>query len=92
MKKIGVILLFVAMVSLCIIANNEWVGKYSKVAVVKANYNGWILAQDSDGKYYEFDDKEHTFEIGDNVEIKLSDNGTTETKQDDKIIRVVKLK
>lgn len=91
MKNFKRIMLFVAFIVVLFVAEREWVGKYSKTAIVKANVNGWIIARDENGKEYSFDDKERVFEIGDCIEMKLSDNGTTETMTDDYVIRAVKI-
>lgn len=91
-KVICGVIMALCVIVLVIIANTQWIGRYTKYAIVKANYNGWIVAQDSDGRYYRFDDKEHTFEIGETVEIKLYDNGTEKDYKDDKIEKVSRLK
>ena len=74
----------VVLVSTFVLITLKFTSLYSLEGEVKANYNGWVLVEDTHGNLWEFDDDE--IQIGDKVKLYMSDNGTIETIEDDEII------
>lgn len=87
MKNTFLSLGMVTFVATLLIITLKATSLYSLEGEVKANYNGWVLVEDTHGNLWEFDDDE--VQIGDQVKLYMSDNGTVETIEDDEIVNYI---
>lgn len=88
MKKVLIVIVSVVaiVVSLLLIVN---VNQYSlEATVTERENNNIVIFEDTTGNLWAYEDIEHSYSIGDKVQLTWNDKGT-EMKTDDEIIKVV---
>lgn len=90
MKKSEVVLLVLLFV-IAMLFNSFCVGRYTRNGIVKGVNSGSVLIVDDKGKTWEYIDKKGELHKGDEVTVKIYDNGTEKYYSDD-VVESVKRK
>mgnify|MGYP003613365153 CR=1 FL=1 len=87
-SHVNAILVLLAIVILTILTSIFYKFNYTIKGTITDNKE--VLADNN--KYYNFNNLDCTFEVGQRVKVTISDNGTVDYFKDDKVLKVEKIK